>query len=362
MPVISILYMESIVTESYTIHFSQTGEQQLLNLLEDNKYSKVFILTDTHTRELCLPVLTDHCQILKDKEAYTIPAGEHHKNIQTCIQVWDWLSEQGADRNSLLINLGGGVLTDLGGFVASTYQRGIAFINIPTTLLSMVDASVGGKTGVDLGKLKNQIGLIRQPEMVIIQPEYLKTLEIRQIKSGFAEMLKHGLIQDANYWEDLSEIQDYSDLQAYIFRSVQLKNEVVLKDPFERNIRKMLNFGHTLGHAIESYFLDKPEAEQLLHGEAIAIGMIMESFLSVKLRELPAGAHADIKRVFNRHFPIKAIGKEERSTIISLLRHDKKNTHGKVLFSLLDHIGKACINVEVPEKLLMEAFDDYAKS
>ncbi|WP_445385090.1 3-dehydroquinate synthase [Robiginitalea sp. IMCC44478] len=354
--------MESILTASYAIHFSEKGEKQLARYVQDKKYSKVFILTDTNTREFCLPVLLAQCPTLKDRDVFSIPAGEQHKNIQSCIGVWEWLSGEGADRNSLLINLGGGVLTDLGGFVASTYQRGIAFVNIPTTLLSMVDASVGGKTGIDLGKLKNQIGLIRQPEMVVIQPDYLKTLELRQIKSGFAEMLKHGLIQDRDYWQELSEITDYSNLKEYIYRSVVLKNEVVLKDPLERNIRKMLNFGHTLGHAIESYFLDKTPSKQLLHGEAIAIGMIMESMLSVKLRGMSPQAHAEIKSVFAQHFPHKVIDQSERSAIISLLRHDKKNTHGKVLFSLLDTIGSACIDMEVPEKLLLQAFDDYAQS
>src|SRR5690606_10460310 len=207
------------------------------------------------------------------------------KNIKTCLKVWEALSEADADRKSLLINLGGGVPTDLGGFVASTFMRGIDFINIPTTLLSMVDASVGGKTGVDLGPLKNQIGLINQPQMVLVFPNFLRTMDPRELKSGYAEMLKHGLILDAEYWKQLRKGGDFTKAAA-IQRSIALKNKVVLEDPREMGLRKILNFGHTLGHAIESHCLERPDRETLLHGEAIAIGMILEAYLSHRLTGL----------------------------------------------------------------------------
>ncbi|MCL4152909.1 UNVERIFIED_CONTAM: hypothetical protein GTU68_035655, partial [Idotea baltica] len=216
-------------------------------------------------------------------EIIEIESGEINKTIETCVGVWEALSELGADRKSILINLGGGVLTDLGGFVASTFKRGIAFINVPTTLLSMVDASVGGKTGVDLGSLKNQVGVINQPVMVLVIPDFLDTLEERQLESGFAEMLKHGLIKDRQYWDDLKMVSTLSEMKDHILKSVEIKNEVVLIDPTEQGLRKILNYGHTLGHAIESYFLASQEKSTLLHGEAIAIGMITEGYLSHRL-------------------------------------------------------------------------------
>src|SRR5690606_29396368 len=203
-------------------------------------------------------------------EILEIDAGETHKNIDTCMGVWEALSELEADRKSLLINLGGGVVTDLGGFVACTFKRGIDYVNIPTSLLSMVDASIGGKTGVDLGLLKNQIGVISNPELVLIDVTFLETLPTNQLRSGFAEMLKHGLIQDINYWNQLIALSELytDDLEQLIYESVIIKKQVVEQDPNEDGLRKTLNFGHTLGHAIESYSLDDKDLKPLLHGEA----------------------------------------------------------------------------------------------
>ncbi|CAN0369819.1 unnamed protein product, partial [Ectocarpus sp. 4 AP-2014] len=192
-----------------------------------------------------------------------IESGEHNKNIETCTGVWNALSELNADRKSLMINLGGGVITDLGGFVASTFKRGIEFVNVPTTLLSVVDASVGGKTGVDLGNLKNQIGVFNEGVMVLIDTHFLRTLSARQLRSGYAEMLKHALITSDKDWNEVKDIHKMSldELEDLIYRSVIIKNEVVLKDPKEGGLRKTLNYGHTLGHAIESYFLTHPERQ-----------------------------------------------------------------------------------------------------
>ncbi|NNE78531.1 MAG: 3-dehydroquinate synthase, partial [Pricia sp.] len=297
-----------------------------------------------------------------EPEIIEIESGEIKKNIATCIHVWETLSALGADRKSLLINLGGGVLTDLGGFVASTFKRGIHFVNVPTTLLSMVDASVGGKTGVDLGSLKNQIGVINQPEMVLIMSDFLKTLEERQIQSGFAEMLKHGLIQSKSYWEVLKETSVMAQIDELIYESVVIKNNVVLQDPTEQNTRKILNFGHTLGHAIESYFLDNRANQPLLHGEAIAIGMILEAYLSKELTGLSEEELVDIKTTFLKHYEKIEISDEDIKDILSLLKFDKKNAHGKINFVLLQSIGKPIIDVNVDDDLYARAFAYYAKN
>ena len=322
-------------------------------------YSIVFILVDENTHELCLPQFMAEINGDYQFEIIEIESGEVNKNIETCVGVWEALSEIGADRKSILINLGGGVLTDLGGFVASTFKRGIDFINVPTTLLSMVDASVGGKTGIDLGSLKNQIGVINQPVMVLVVPDFLNTLDNRQIKSGFSEMLKHGLIQDRLYWETLKQAESLEDMKKHILTSIQIKNKVVLQDPTERNIRKILNFGHTLGHAIESYFLENDSKETLLHGEAIAIGMILEGYLSNKLTNLPLADLEDIKTTFLSRYEKIEFLEEDFDNILKLMKYDKKNSHGKVNFVLLKEVGNPIFDIEIPIELFTEAFAYY---
>jgi len=292
-------------------------------------------------------------------EVLEIASGEINKNIATCMHLWETLSQLNADRKSLVVNLGGGVVTDLGGFVASTFKRGVKFINVPTTLLSMVDASIGGKTGVDLGPLKNQIGVINQPEMVLIIPEFLKTLEERQLQSGYAEMLKHGLIASASYWETLKFVSTFKGIDAMISDSVAIKNKVVLEDPTELNIRKILNFGHTLGHAIESYFLESNEHETLLHGEAIAVGMILEAFLSTKISGLSETELHEIKKVFLERFDKIEFSTTDIANILSLLKFDKKNSHGTINFVLLSAIGEPVIDQQIPIDLYKEAFAYY---
>ena len=276
--------MQTIQANNYPVHFNEKGYEALNLHLKETKYSNLFIITDSNTNEYCLHKFLPYLETDLTIEIIEFEAGEINKNIDTCIEVWKVLTDLGADRKSLVINLGGGVVTDLGGFVASTFKRGVDFINIPTTLLSMVDASVGGKTGVDLGNLKNQIGVINVPTMVLIDTQYLETVPQNELRSGLAEMLKHGLIFDKNYWEQFLDIStiDFSDLDLLIHRSVVIKNEIVMQDPTEKNIRKALNFGHTLGHAIESYFLENESKTNLLHGEAIAVGMILESYIALK--------------------------------------------------------------------------------
>lgn len=351
--------MESILSDSYAVHFNEKAFDALNQELKAASYSKVFILVDENTHEHCLPSFMAQIKGDYPFEIIEIESGEVNKTIETCTGVWEALSELGADRKSILINLGGGVLTDLGGFVASTFKRGIAFINVPTTLLSMVDASVGGKTGVDLGSLKNQVGVINQPNMVLVVPDFLETLNERQVESGFAEMLKHGLIKDKKYWDTLKEVTTLSQMKNHIFQSVKIKNEVVQIDPTEQGLRKILNYGHTLGHAIESHFLESSDKTTLLHGEAIAIGMITEGYLSHKLKGLSVTDLEEIKHVFLEHYEKVHFLEKDISQILDLLKFDKKNSHGNINFVLLNTIGEATIDVEIPSELFPEAFAYY---
>jgi 3-dehydroquinate synthase len=297
----------------------------------------------------------------KTIEIIEIEPGESEKNITTCVEIWSILTELGADRKSVLINLGGGVITDIGGFVASTFKRGIDFINIPTTLLAMVDASIGGKNGVDLGNLKNQIGVINSPKMVLVDTVYLNTLPQNEMRSGLAEMLKHGLIADANYWGEFKDLSqsDFADFDVLIHRSIEIKNEIVTQDPTENGIRKALNFGHTLGHAIESYFLENENKNSLLHGEAIAVGMILESYISWQKKLISETEYDEIKKVIAAIFEKIPFEENDIQPILDLLIHDKKNEYGKIQFSLLDGIGAITINQEVDNKLIIKSFEDY---
>ncbi len=351
--------MESITTSTYAVHFNNQAFEAMNNHLAFKSYSKIFVLVDENTKAHCLPIFKAQLSDTFSFDLIEIKSGEVNKNINTCNDVWMALSEMDADRKSLLINLGGGVVTDLGGFVASTYKRGIDFINIPTTLLSMVDASVGGKTGVDLGPLKNQIGVINQPEIVLVASRFLATLEDRQMQSGFAEMLKHGLIQNAAYWQELKTLKNFNALDDHIYKSVSIKNRVVLEDPTEQHLRKILNFGHTLGHAIESYFLENQAKETLLHGEAIAVGMVLEAYLSHKLTALTKEELDDIKSTFLLRYQKIDFTENDITAILSLLKFDKKNSHGNVNFVLLESIGKPIIDVKIPNGLYLEAFAYY---
>ncbi len=349
--------MESVKSQSYEVHIGELAEAALNQHIAKSSYSKIFILVDENTKEHCLPFFK---KIFDGSVDFTleIQSGEENKHIHTCLKLWEDLSNLDGDRKSLLINLGGGVLTDMGGFVASTFKRGIDFINIPTTLLSMVDASIGGKTGVDLGSLKNQIGVINQPQMVLIFPEFLKTLDPRQVKSGYAEMLKHGLIKNKAYWGSLAEKSNFTDA-ACIQKSIAIKNEVVLQDPTEKGLRKILNFGHTLGHAIESYCLDNHDKKTLLHGEAIAAGMILEGYLSHELQGLSKLSLDEIKKTFLTHFDKVDFTDADIDAILQLLKYDKKNSYGNVNFVLLHSIGKAVTDIKVPEELFQKAFAYY---
>ncbi len=355
--------MQAIKANNYSIYFNENGYQSLNEYVSKNNYSSIFILVDTLSNEHCLdyflPFLSTDLKI----EIIEFENGETNKNIETCVQIWTVLTEYGADRKSLILNLGGGVVTDLGGFVASTYKRGIDFINIPTTLLAMVDASIGGKNGVDLGNLKNQIGVINNPKMVLIDTNFLDTMPENEMRSGLAEMIKHGLIADKQYFEKfvkLTEI-DNSHLDLLIHESIVIKNTIVLQDPTENGIRKALNFGHTLGHAIESFFLEHKTKKKLLHGEAIAIGMILESFISKEKGLVSKQEYDQIKSLIQNLFGTIKINLEEIDSILELMIHDKKNEYGKIQFSLLDGIGNIKINQFVDNDMIINSFEDYKR-
>lgn len=354
--------MKSITANKSTIHFNEACYTALNQHVKIKNFSNIFILVDENTHAFCLPMVLEqletHCTI----EIIELESGEINKTIETCLGVWNTLSDFNGDRKSLLINVGGGVITDLGGFVASTFKRGIAYINIPTTLLSMVDASVGGKTGVDLGALKNQIGVVSVPDLVLVDTSFLKTLPQNQIRSGLAEMLKHGLISSPSYWNRFKDLatQPLEDMDALIYESILIKKQVVDADPFEANIRKTLNFGHTLGHAIESYCLSHPQKETLLHGEAIAIGIVLASYISTRLTGFPMETCMEIKQRFNSFYGVVPFAESEYAPIIELMKFDKKNHHGNINFVLLEAIGKPKIDCLVEETILIEAFKFYA--
>ncbi len=353
--------MTSIDCLDYSIYFGLEAYSKLNDYLVENKanISKVFVLTDNNTNDCCLPVLMAN-SVLSDVEIIEIEEGEINKNIETCVLLWDTLSELGADRNSLLINLGGGVITDMGGFVASTFKRGIRYINIPTTLLSQVDASVGGKTGIDLGNLKNQVGVFSYPELIVVDTQYLQTLAQRQLKSGLAEMLKHGLIMNQTHWETILyayESLDYDQLENLIYDSVMIKKTVVESDPKEKGLRKILNFGHTIGHGIESSLLNTDHP--LLHGEAIAIGMICEAYLSNVLTGLSEQEMQEIKTSILKVFPKVDSSLFDLDSILHYIGHDKKNVDGEFKFSLLSKIGKCEFNCPVSKDLIKDSFLFY---
>ena len=343
-----------------TIFYHDNGWKQLSDTIEEKSYSSVFVLVDQNTKSHCLSHFDQHFS--HPFTLLTMDAGEANKHIETCEHLWSSLSEQGADRNSLLLNLGGGVVTDLGGFVACTYKRGIDFINIPTSLLAMVDASVGGKTGVDFQGLKNQIGIIREPAFVVIDDSFLTTLPSNEFRSGYAEMLKHGLIADADYFLDLAteQLDVNSPISDHIRHSVEIKRKVVSEDPYEKGLRKILNYGHTLGHAIETHFLNHPSAQHLLHGESIAIGMVMEAELSYRTTNLSVEERNQIKAVFSSIFDSISFDDSDRSAIKALLKHDKKNESNEIRFVLLKAIGAPVIDCLVSEVDIDAAFRFYA--
>lgn len=353
--------MQHIRSTGYNIYFEDAGYQALSQYLTENKLDTVFVLVDGHTAEYCFDTLKKKLKSPLTIHKIVIPAGEQHKNIETCNQVWQELVELNADRKSVLINLGGGMVTDLGGFASATFKRGIRFINIPTTLLSMVDASVGSKTGVDLDNLKNLIGLFANPDMVLIDTAYLTTLPKREFNSGLAEIVKYGLTFDAELLEKIWTFDQHNTdtLQEVIYTSVQIKNKVVLEDFKENGLRKTLNYGHTVGHAIESFYLKSNDLPTLLHGEAIAIGMVVEAYLSHKKYGFDRTILERLKNWAIATYGKTELHKEHYSRFLSLMQHDKKNEQGTVKYVLLKAVEDFMINVEADEQIVMKGLDYY---
>lgn len=348
------------VADSSRITIGDDVFAKLALYLKQNKYSSLFILVDENSLQNCLPVLVANVPKLLEAEVIELESGEKNKNLEVCTQVWKALGELGADRNSLLVNLGGGVITDLGGFVASAFKRGIAFINVPTTLLAQVDASVGGKTGVDLGALKNEVGFFAEPKELFIWPTFLKTLPKREMISGLAEILKHGLVADADYWTRCisTDLLDADELSFIIENSIKIKSAIVAADPHETGERKKLNFGHTIGHAVEGLVLEREE-KTLLHGEAVALGMICESRISVQESKLAEEEHEEIVRNICRYFPLQSLNPMDDHRLIELMRHDKKNEKGDIRMVLLKSIGDCHTGKSVAPDRIIAALDYY---
>lgn len=321
--------------------------------LEDRDPDGVFVLTDTHTARACLPVLDQ--RLGRDRAVLTIPAGEKGKTVETASLLWQALANAGAGRGSVLLNLGGGVVTDLGGFVASTYMRGISFVHIPTSLLAQVDAAIGGKNGIDVGHVKNLAGIFREPDVLLIDPIFLETLPQQEWHNGLAEVAKHALIADPDLWRALEGLEHPRDIsQRLLSAAVAVKRMIVAEDPGESGLRKVLNFGHTVGHALESMAL--AFGQEWPHGEAVAAGMQVEAWLSKKLCGLPAAEEARIRIFLQRFFPDRPVPDPE--SCLSYIRKDKKNRGGVIRMALLQSIGKAIPVVEVPGDLVLAAMKE----
>ncbi|WP_367271507.1 3-dehydroquinate synthase [Nonlabens sp.] len=356
---ISLFIMKSILNSNYSIHFQEETYLHLNKFIASKQPSCIFILVDENTMDHCYPLLLPYIETVARIEIIEVESGEEHKNIATCSGVWSAMIELGCDRNSLLINLGGGVITDLGGFIASTIKRGISFIHIPTTVLGMVDAAIGGKNGVDIGQLKNQIGVVNPPEMTLIDTNYLVSLEKKQWINGSIEMFKHGLIADREYWNEMIQTgDDYlsEKFTSLIYQSIVIKDHIVKSDPFEKGPRKSLNYGHTIGHAIESFCLSSKNHEPLLHGEAIAVGLFLESYLSYVHTGLNKNDFDQIASWYHQLGFQLEFTLTEIEEMLELMSHDKKNVNGEIRFVLLPSIGFFVTDQTVPVEDVIKSF------
>lgn len=335
-------------------------ERDLVNAISECEHDRIFVLTDETTQQLCWQKIKNF-KALKNSTPIIIKATDTHKNLDTLSQVWQALSNGGATRHSLMINLGGGMVTDLGGFAASTFKRGIDFINIPTTLLAMVDASVGGKTGINFGGLKNEIGVFSDSRVVIINTQFLDTLDHDNICSGYAEMLKHGLISDERTWAELVTFDldnpDLNQLQRMVAESIKVKERIVEADPHEHGIRKALNLGHTMGHAFESFAMRR--GTPILHGYAVSYGLISELYMSARKTAFPTDRMHQTVRFIRENYGTLNITCDDYPTLIELMHHDKKNTSGIINFTLLGNVGDIRINQTANEEEIKEALDFF---
>ena len=330
--------------------------ESLKNYLAQKDYSKIVVLTDTNTRKFCYPLIKNS---LPAHTLITVKNGEEHKNLNTCEEIWSAMTDAELDRHALMINLGGGVIGDMGGFCAATYKRGIDFIQVPTTLLAQVDASVGGKLGIDFQGLKNHLGVFTLPKAVLIDPIFLETLSEREKRSGFAEIIKHCLIQDGEKWNEIRKKDlDQQDLPDLIAHSVEIKKKVVEHDPTEKGLRKILNFGHTLGHAIETYFLEKGK-KKLLHGEAIATGMLCESYIAFKRNLIDVQTLSQIEEFIFSVYGKAYMKADDFEAIIKHTQQDKKNRGKEIRFSLINGAGSCLYDVSVSKNEMKKALEYY---
>ena len=338
---------------------SEHLELSLNEAIDSCEHDRMFILADETTRRCCLPVVEGFAA-LRDAKRITIGATDTHKTLESLAHVWEELGAGGGTRHSLLINIGGGMVTDLGGFAASTFKRGINYINIPTTLLSMVDASVGGKTGINFRGLKNEIGVFNNASTVILDTQFLKTLDAENICSGYAEMLKHGLINNEAMWAELMnfdvEAPDLKLLNKMVGESVAVKERIVTEDPTEKGIRKALNLGHTAGHAFESLALQR---KPVLHGYAVAWGLICELYLSCIKTGFPTDKMRQTVRYIQEHYGKMDITCDDYPALLELMTHDKKNVAGIINFTLLGGIGDIRIDQTATKEEICEALDFY---
>ena len=337
---------------------SENLERDLVGAIAECEHDRIFILTDDTTHEKCLPKIQNFLS-LRGATPIVIRPGDTHKTVETLADVWTELGKGGATRHSLLINLGGGMVTDLGGFAASTFKRGIDFINIPTTLLAMVDASVGGKTGVNFGGLKNEIGVFSDSRFVIVSTQFLDTLDSQNICSGYAEMLKHGLISDERMWAELVGFDlarpDLAQLQRMVADSIKVKERIVEADPHEHGIRKALNLGHTVGHAFES--LAMRLGRPILHGYAVAYGLVCELYMSARKAGFPVDRMRQTARFILDNYGRFGFTCDDYPALLELMTHDKKNTSGSINFTLLGGIGDIRINQNASREEIEEALD-----
>ena len=345
--------------EKQKVIISTNLESSLASAVSECERDRTFVLVDETTEKLCLPLIAGF-DCVRGAKTITIGATDEHKTLESLAHVWTCLQHGGATRHSLMINLGGGMVTDLGGFAASTFKRGINYINIPTTLLSMVDASVGGKTGINFGGLKNEIGVFNNARSVILDTEFLKTLDHENIYSGYAEMLKHGLIATEGMWAELMNFDltapDYQKFCQMLADSVQVKERIVEQDPTEKGLRKALNLGHTIGHAFESLALQR---NPILHGYAVAYGLVCELYLSYMKTGFPADKMRQTVRFINENYGQMPITCDDYPTLLELMTHDKKNVAGEINFTLLGGVGDIRINQTATKEEIFEALDFY---
>lgn len=352
-----------LTTTPYPIEICPLTEGDFNHFVaEKYKEAKKIILVDENTNLHCLENLLGNFSELVDAEIIELPSGEDNKLLSVCEQVWEALLEYEISRHDLIINLGGGVVTDMGGFIASLYKRGLDFINIPTSLLAMVDASVGGKTGVDLTHYKNIIGVFSNPQAVFVDISFLETLPLEEKQGGYVEMLKHGLIADKSHWQELKKVNiDEIDVTPeMIYHSLQIKNEIVTQDPFEKNLRKVLNFGHTFGHALEAAYLE--QCQHINHGIAVAVGIIVESYWSKSEGLLNEGDFQQIMDFFSTFTFLPDITSVVVENLWKYAQNDKKNSDGIVRSSLLQEIGKATFDYSISKELFAEGFDFYNRN